>query len=207
MSEEYQRYMSEEWGFEKRGDVPLFEKLCLEGAQAGLSWSTILAKRENYRELFHGFDIETCANMSDDELEAIVNGDGGVIRHRGKIQSVRSNARCVLALIEEKKKNDAQQQPEHGWFDDFVWSYVDGTPVLNEFETMKDMPAETEASAQMSKDLKARGFKFVGPKICYSLMQSCGLVVDHLKDTPEWLAARDRIEARTENRKTKRRKR
>lgn len=191
MSDEYFRYMSEEWGFEKRGDVPLFEKLCLEGAQAGLSWSTILAKRENYREAFHGFDIGKCAEMSDEELDAIVNGDGGVIRHRGKIEAVRNNARCVLDLA-----RDGEEEPEYGWFDDFIWKYVDYAPVLNEFATMSEMPSKTEVSTQMSKDLKSLGFKFVGPTTCYSLMQSCGLVVDHLRDTPEWLAARDRISQR-----------
>mmetsp|Transcript_6347 Transcript_6347/g.16561 ORF Transcript_6347/g.16561 Transcript_6347/m.16561 type:complete len:227 (-) Transcript_6347:694-1374(-) len=197
MNEGYKTYMAEEWGFEKRGDRPLFEKLCLEGAQAGLSWATILAKRENYRSAFHNFDIERCAAMTDDEITDLVQGDGGVIRHRGKLESVRNNAQRVLDLIAEKADDDeAAATPEHGWFDAFLWNFVDDSPVLNEWTGLKDMPAETPTSIAMSKALKARGFKFVGPKICYSLMQACGLVIDHPKDSPEWLAAKARIEAR-----------
>lgn len=194
MSAEYQRYMSEEWGFEKRGDQPLFEKLCLEGAQAGLSWATILAKRENYRAVFHGFDIKRCAAMTESEIDDIVNGDGGVIRHRGKIQSVVNNACRVMDLIAELGEND--EEPQYGWFDHYLWSFVDHRPVLNEWTSLKDMPAETSASIRMATALKKRGFKFVGSKICYSLMQSCGLVVDHLKGTPEWHAAKLRLENR-----------
>lgn len=195
MSEEYQRYMAEEWGYEKRGDQPLFEKLCLEGAQAGLSWATILAKRDNYRNVFHGFDIERCAAMTDAELSAILEGASGVVRHRGKIASVRHNAQCVLDLIAEHAD---EPPPPHGWFDDFLWSFVDGTPVLNEWPGLAGMPSETEASRHMAAELKRRGFKFVGPTICYSLMQSCGLVIDHPKDTPEWRAAKLRLTERAQ---------
>ncbi|KAJ8611179.1 hypothetical protein CTAYLR_003561 [Chrysophaeum taylorii] len=192
MSQEYRRYMSEEWGVEKRGDQPLFEKLCLEGAQAGLSWATILAKRENYRAAFHDFDIDRCAEMTSADVDALVDGDGGVIRHRGKLESVAHNARCVLAMRDEHKD---EVPPEHGWFDEFLWSFVDGTPRLNDFESFQQMPCETPASIAMSKALKARGFKFVGPKICYSLMQACGLVIDHPRGTPEWLRAKKKLQA------------
>jgi len=193
MSDEYVRYMSEEWGFVKRGDRALFEKLCLEGAQAGLSWATILAKREGYRRAFHNFDVEACAKMSKEDIDALVKGDGSVIRHRGKLDSVVGNANAVLALRDERR-DEGRDEPEHGFFDDFLWSFVDHRPQLNAWKTMKDMPCETEASIAMSKALKQRGFKFVGSKICYSLMQSCGFVVDHLYDTPEWHAAKARID-------------
>ena len=198
MSEDYIRYMSEEWGFEKRGDRALFEKLCLEGAQAGLSWSTILKKRDGYRAAFSNFDLEVCANMTKDDIDKILAGDGSVIRHRGKLESVLSNAKCVLNLVEERRKSGAPE-PSYGYFDEFIWSFVEGRPQLNTWKTMSDMPAETLVSINMSQQLKARGFKFVGPKICYSLMQSCGLVVDHLHDTPEWHAARHRIAERDNN--------
>ena len=176
MSDEYKRYMVEEWGHEKRGDAPLFEKLCLEGAQAGLSWATILAKRKGYREAFHNFDIERCALMSPDEVERLVkSSEATIVRHRGKCQSVGINARGVLQLIaEEKAKAADETAPEHGYFDRYLWSFVGGSPILNTWANGKAVPTETEAAISMSNDLKKRGFKFVGPKICYSLMQSCG---------------------------------
>lgn len=179
MSPEYIRYMSEEWGFEKRGDQALFEKLSLEGAQAGLSWSTILHKRDAYRRAFRNFDIETCAGLSVDEIPT-----EGIVRHKAKIASVIHNAKCVQELQKEVS------------FDAFLWSYVDDTPQLNEWKKFEDMPCQTDVSRQMAADLKKRGFKFVGPTICYSLMQSCGLVIDHPVDTPEWQAARDRLAQR-----------
>ena len=196
MSDQYIRYMSEEWGWEKRGDQALFEKLCLEGAQAGLSWATILKKREGYRTAFHNFDLVKCSRMTTKDIDALVGGDGSIIRHRGKCESVVSNAQCVLALIEEKQQS-SDEPPVHGYFDDFIWSFVDHTPQINKWTSLKDMPAETPASIDMSKQLKKLGFKFVGSKICYSLMQSCGLVIDHLYDTPEWHAAVDRINNRS----------
>lgn len=199
MSEEYKQYMATEWGQEKRGDVPLFEKMCLEGAQAGLSWATILAKREAYRRSFDNFDLAKCAAMTKADVERLVVGDGSsgassIVKHRGKIESVVNNARCVLALIAE---GEAEQAPaEHGHLDALLWSFVDGRPVLNEWPDKSSIPCETETSIAMSKALKAKGFSFVGPKMCYSLMQSCGLVIDHPKGTPEWEAARMRLEAR-----------
>jgi DNA-3-methyladenine glycosylase I len=197
MSEEYRYYMRDEWGWEKRGDVPLFENLCLEGAQAGLSWATILAKREAYRKAFRGFDIHACAEMTDDELSYLVEdrtttGPHAIVRHRGKIESVRHNARAMLELIAEAPNG----VHPHGAFDAFLWSFVGGKPQLNRWSTAKEMPTETEEAVAMTKALKARGFKFVGPKICYSLMQSCGMVIDHPMGTPEWTAASLRLEAR-----------
>lgn len=178
MSEEYKRYMNEEWGHEKRGDVALFEKLSLEGAQAGLSWATILAKRNGYREAFYNFDIRRCAKMSPDDIESLLKSSkASVVRHRGKCQSVATNAQCVVKLMEEEAAADmraGKSKPEHGYFDRYIWSFVGGSPVLNSWTSAKAIPTETECAVAMSKDMKRRGFKFVGPKICYSLMQSCG---------------------------------
>jgi len=199
MSEEYKAYMRTEWGAEKRGDQALFEKLSLEGAQAGLSWATILAKREAYRRAFHGFDVAKCAAMSDSDIDALLAAPGSgpdkVVRHRGKVTSVRNNARCVLRLAEEAAHagGSAAAPPPHGHLDALLWSFVGGAPQLNAWPDAKSIPAETETGTRMSAELKRRGFSFVGPKICYSLMQSCGLVVDHPKGTPEWEAARRRL--------------
>ena len=196
MSDEYKRYMREEWGSEKRGDGPLFEKLCLEGAQAGLSWATILAKREGYRRAFHNFDISKCARMTDaDVARLLATDDKSIVRHRGKIQSVINNAKCVQRLIQDAAAAAVgKPPPEHGYFDDFLWAFVSGAPVLNEWPDAKAIPSESEASRALSKALKTRGFSFVGPTCCYSLMQSCGLVIDHPKGTPEWFAAKQRLQ-------------
>lgn len=188
MSPSYKAYMANEWGHPKRGDRALFEKLCLEGAQAGLSWATILNKREAYREAFSGFDIAACAAMTDGDIERLVAGDGTsgsgtIVRHRGKIASVVTNARCVQALIAEADAK--KQQSPDGHFDAFLWSFVGGKPLLNEWPNAASIPSESEVSHAMSRALKLRGFAFVGPKCCYSLMQSCGLVVDHPKGTLE----------------------
>ena len=191
MSDEYKRYMRDEWAHEKRGDVPLFEKLSLEGAQAGLSWATILAKREGYRTAFHGFDIAKCAAMTEGDVSRLLAAESAsIVRHRGKIEAVINNARCVQALIDEAK---GKPPPPHGHLDALLWSFVGGTPLLNEWPDAKAIPSESETATAMSKALKERGFKFVGPKICYSLMQSCGLIIDHPKGTPEWEAARQRL--------------
>lgn len=196
MSDEYRLYMRDEWGWEKRGDVPLFEKLCLEGAQAGLSWATILAKRQAYRSAFHNFNICRCAEMSDDELAMLVEdttrtGPDAIVRHRGKIEAVRHNARMTLDLIAEASTCKAASP--HGAFDEFLWSFVGGAPRLNQWASFKEIPTESDEGNAMSKELKRRGYKFVGPKICYSLMQSCGMVIDHPLGTPEWQAASLRI--------------
>ena len=196
MSAEYKRYMRDEWGHEKRGDNALFEKLSLEGAQAGLSWATILAKREGYRAAFRGFDVRRCAAMGAAETDALVAAASAtVVRHRGKVESVPHNARRVRALVAEAEaaaRGGADAAPAHGHFDAFLWGFVGGAPVLNAWRDAASIPAESAAARAMSDALRARGFKFVGPKVCYSLMQSCGLVVDHPKGTPEWEAARRR---------------
>ena len=202
MSEEYKRYMREEWGMEKRGDCPLFEKLSLEGAQAGLSWATILTKREAYRVAFHGFEIKACAAMCDADADALCaasgSGAGSIVRHRGKVASVANNARCVLRLAEEAERR-GEARPPHGHLDALLWGFVDGAPQLNSWAGAKQIPTDTETSREMSRTLKKLGFSFVGPKICYSLMQSCGLVVDHPKGSREWEAARRRLDQRGAN--------
>ena len=189
MSAEYKHYMQTEWGFPKRGDRPLFEKLSLEGAQAGLSWATILAKREAYRRAFHGFDLERCAAMTDAEIERLLTdgttGRDAIVKNRAKVVSVRTNARAILRLIADAEG----PTPPHGHFDAFLWSFVGGTPVINAWPSFADIPSESEVGNAMAKALKAKGFAFVGPKCCYSLMQSCGLVVDHPAGTPEHAAA------------------
>ena len=192
MSAEYKHYMQTEWGFPKRGDRPLFEKLSLEGAQAGLSWATILAKREAYRRAFHGFDLERCAAMTDAEIERLLTdgttGRDAIVKNRAKVVSVRTNARAILRLIADAEG----PAPAHGHFDAFLWSFVGGEPVVNAWPSFADIPSESEVGNAMAKALKAKGFAFVGPKCCYSLMQSCGLVVDHPAGTPEHAAALER---------------
>jgi DNA-3-methyladenine glycosylase I len=190
---DYQEYMATEWGFEKRGDVALFEKLSLEGAQSGLSWLTILRKRENYRRTFHHFDPVKVASMDTSDVERIVNETGTetVVRHRGKIQSVIHNAKCVLEMRSQAESSSAGNQV----LDDFLWSFVNHKPILNRW-TSRDRPSTSEVSVAMSKALKKRGFKFVGPTTCYSMMQSVGMVIDHTVDTPEWEAAHERLRRR-----------
>ena len=182
-------------GFEKRGDQALFEKLSLEGAQAGLSWSTILQKREGYRHAFHNFDIRKCAAMREEYVAALLDSDSAtVVRHRGKLESVINNAQRVLELISEAEASGAPP-PRHGHFDAFLWSFVDGRPQLNEWKSKEAIPTTSPVAQAMSATLKQRGFKFVGPTCCYSLMQSCGLIIDHPVNTPEWEAARLRLDS------------
>ena len=193
MSEEYQAYMANEWGHEKRGDQPLFEKLSLEGAQAGLSWSTILAKREGYRSAFHNFDIRKCARMTGKDVDRLLSEESArIVRHRGKIESVIHNAQRIEALAAQAQA-DGVPTPPHGHFDALLWRFVGGAPKLNAWPSSSAIPSESAEATAMSKALKALGFKFVGPKCCYSLMQSCGLIIDHPKGTPEWEAARARL--------------
>lgn len=161
-------YHDHEWGVPLHDDRALFEFLCLEGAQAGLSWRTVLAKRERYREVFHGFEIERAAAMTDRQLEKLL-ADPGIIRNRLKVSSVRDNAQAALAVLEE-----------HGSLDAYLWSFVDGRPVRNAWKTPAEVPATTAASERMSKALKKRGFRFVGGTICYAFMQATGMVNDHL---------------------------
>lgn len=160
-------YHDTEWGVPSRDSQTLFEKLCLEGAQAGLSWDTILKKRDEYRQVFHDFDIEKVAHMTDDELEDILQ-NSTVVRNRLKVFSVRKNA---LAVREMMKTQD---------FGDYIWSFVDDTPIQNAWQDSYDAPVSTDISERMSKDLKKRGLTFVGPTICYAFMQAMGLVNDHV---------------------------
>ena len=166
----YVAYHDEEWGVPLHDDGRLFEMLVLEGAQAGLSWLTILRKRDNYRKAFRGFDVETVARFSKRDIERLL-GDAGIVRNRLKIESAIKNARGVLAILEE-----------FGTLDAFLWRYMDGVALQNKWTSMADLPAQTEQSAAMSKDLKRRGFNFVGPTICYAFMQSVGMVNDHTTD-------------------------
>ena len=161
-------YHDTEWGTPVHGDRALFEFLILEGAQAGLSWSTILKRREGYRRAFRDFDPAVVARFDDDD-QARLLADPGIIRNRRKVASAITNAQAFLAV-----------QDEFGTFDAYLWAFVDGTPIQNAWRTMDQLPAQTPLSASLSKDLKRRGFSFVGPTICYALMQSVGLVNDHL---------------------------
>jgi DNA-3-methyladenine glycosylase I len=160
-------YHDEEWGAPTRGDRELFELLTLEGAQAGLSWRTVLHRREGYRRVFGGFDIERVAAWTDsDQAEALL--DVGIIRNRAKVASTVSNAQVALEMI-----------AEHGSLDAYLWSFVGGEPQVNAVASMGEIPAETDGSKAMSKALKQAGFRFVGPTICYAFMQSAGMVNDH----------------------------
>ena len=161
-------YHDTEWGVPLHEDRALFELLTLEGAQAGLSWRTILERRAAYREAFHGFDIARVARMRDAALETLLT-DSGVVRNRLKVFSVRENARAALVAIEEA-----------GSFDTFLWGFVEGKPIVNQWTQREQVPARTEVSDRMSKTLKKRGFKFVGSTICYAFMQATGMVDDHL---------------------------
>lgn len=171
----YEEYHDKEWGVPCHDDHKLFEFLILEGAQAGLSWLTILRRRENYRKAFAGFDAEKIARFTDRDVERLL-GDAGIIRNRLKIQGAIRNARCYLKLVEEK-----------GSFADYLWDYVDGKPVQNGYTSMKAVPASTTVSDRISKDMKQRGFSFFGTTICYAHMQAMGMVNDHLLHCPRHL--------------------
>ena len=160
-------YHDEEWGVPQGGDPELFEALTLEGAQAGLSWSTILKKREGYREAFHGFDPQSVSQLTGAVVERLLNNPG-IVRHRGKIESTINNAKRVLEL-----------QEQFGSFGAYVWDFVDGRPVQNRWARLSDVPPTTPVSVALSKDLKKRGFRFVGPTTCYAFMQAVGMVNDH----------------------------
>lgn len=165
----YTRYHDREWGVPCRDRAELFELLVLEGMQAGLSWLTVLKKRRHMRAVLFDFDPERLASLTAVDLEAWL-GDPGIIRHRGKLEALRDNARGFLAL------EDA------GGAVDYFWSWVDTAPVLNRWHAPGQVPATTDVATRMSRDLKKRGFRFVGPTICYAFMQSAGLVNDHLLD-------------------------
>jgi DNA-3-methyladenine glycosylase I len=160
-------YHDEEWGTPSRDERLLFEMLTLEGAQAGLSWQTILNKREGYRRAFKGFDPDAVARFGPQKIDRMMK-DAGIVRNRAKIESTVTNARGVL-----------QVRGDVGSFPDYLWSFVGGTPMVNRWRSLSQIPAESDASRAMSKDLKRRGFRFVGPTICYALMQAVGMVNDH----------------------------
>ena len=164
----YLAYHDTEWGTPNRDGRRLFEKIILEGAQAGLSWIQILRRRENYRAAFDGFDPVKVAAYTDEDVERLVQ-DAGIIRNRAKIKSAINNAKAFVANFESE---DA--------FNAFMWSFVDGAPIVNQRERMEDITVTTEASTEMSKALKKMGFSFIGPTTCYALMQSAGMVDDHL---------------------------
>jgi DNA-3-methyladenine glycosylase I len=164
----YVEYHDGEWGVPLHDDRALFELLCLEGAQAGLAWITILRKRDGYRRAFEGFDPRRVAGYSDADVARLL-ADSGIVRNRAKIASVIGNAKAYLRLADDI-----------GSVADHLWSFVDGRPVQNRWRSMADVPAETDASRAMSRDLRARGFAFVGPTICYAFMQSAGMVNDHV---------------------------
>ena len=164
----YIAYHDKEWGVPETDGKNLFEMICLEGQQAGLSWITVLKKRENYRQAFHRFDPVLVAGMTTADVDRLVL-DAGIIRHRGKIEAIIGNARAYLAMEENGER-----------FTDFVWSFVDNTPQVTRAATLAEIPTSTPASDALSKALKKRGFKFVGTTICYSFMQACGLVNDHV---------------------------
>ena len=167
----YEHYHDTEWGVPEYDDRALFEKLILDGFQAGLSWRTILYKRENFREAFDGFNVETMARWDDAKVEELLQ-NAGIIRSRLKIEGARKNARAWLAIMEKES------------FSDWLWDYWGGAPLQNNFETMEQVPAKTPVSEKMSKDLKKRGFTFCGPVIVYAFAQAVGMVNDHLVTCP-----------------------
>lgn len=166
----YQSYHDNEWGVPAHDDRDLFEFLCLEGAQAGLSWITILRKREHYRLVFDNFDAKKIARYDDAKIAALL-GDAGIVRNRLKVNGFVKNARAYLSLLEEGLS-----------LNDYLWSFVDGRTIQNNFQFPKQIPANSPVSDAMSKDLRKRGFTFVGTTICYAFMQAAGLVNDHLSD-------------------------
>ncbi len=177
-------YHDREWGVPIHRDRRLFELLILEGAQAGLSWSTILKKRPAYRKAFDGFDANKIARYSAVRVRRLMN-DAGIVRNRAKIEATIANARAFLAV-----------QREHGSFDSYIWQFVDGRPRQNAWRRHGECPAVTDTSRAMSRDLLRRGFKFVGPTICYAFMQATGMVNDHLRGCFRWREVRRRATTR-----------
>lgn len=170
---QYVAYHDTEWGVPEMGSRALFEKLVLDGFQAGLSWITILRKRNNFRLAFDDFEPEIIARYTEKDIQRCLN-DARIIRHRGKIEATIGNAQAFLNL------RDAGQE-----FNDFCWQFVDGRPLVNTFKTTQEIPAQTDASRNLSKALKQEGFKFCGPVIVYAFMQAVGMVNDHLIDCPQ----------------------
>lgn len=166
----YQEYHDKEWGVALHDDRKLFEMLILEGAQAGLSWITVLKKRENYRVAFDNFDAFKIIKYTDDDVERLLK-DSGIIRNKLKILSVITNAKCFLEIVKE-----------FGSFDKYIWKFVDYKTIVNHPKSIKEVMVTSKESDLMSKDLKKRGFKFVGSTICYAYMQAVGMVDDHIED-------------------------
>jgi DNA-3-methyladenine glycosylase I len=164
----YVAYHDEEWGVPSHDDRHLFEMLILEGAQAGLSWSTILRKRSGYRKAFAGFDVDRVAGFTDADVARLLT-DASIVRNRAKVQAAVGNARATLDVREE-----------FGSLDAYLWRFTGGRPIRNRWGRLGEIPAETEEARAMSKDLKRRGFRFVGPTICYAFMQATGMVLDHV---------------------------
>lgn len=164
----YIKYHDEEWGEPKTNDQELFELLVLESFQAGLSWLTILKKRENFRNAFEDFQVEKVAAFTEKDVSTLLQNEG-IIRHRGKIEATIHNAKVFMEI-----------QKEHQSFSAFLWKYVNHQPINNQFESLADVPAQTKISQQLSKDLRKLGFKFMGPTTTYAFMQAAGLVNDHL---------------------------
>ena len=166
----YQSYHDEEWGVPIHDDHQLFEFLCLEGAQAGLSWITILRKRDHYRRVFDRFDARKIADYDAAKIASLL-ADPGIVRNKLKVNGFVKNARAYLDMLEQGESLDS-----------YLWNYVDGVPVQNQWQTMAQIPANTPVSDAMAKDLKKRGFTFVGSTICYAMMQAAGLVNDHVTE-------------------------
>ncbi|WP_394175839.1 DNA-3-methyladenine glycosylase I [Guptibacillus hwajinpoensis] len=166
----YNVYHDQEWGIPVCDDQKLFEMLILEGAQAGLSWITILKRRENYREAFDEFNVEKVASYDEDKVQQLLSNEG-IIRNKLKVRGTVKNAKAFLTI-----------QKEFGSFSSYIWAFTEGTPIINNWQSTDEVPAETELSKKISKDMKKRGFTFVGPVIMYSFMQAVGMVYDHTKD-------------------------
>ena len=178
------KYHDEEWGVPEHDDRALFELIVLEGAQAGLSWRTILHRREGYRKAFKGFDPAVVAEYTPERIDELLQ-DPGIIRNRRKVESAVRNAGAFLRV-----------QEEFGSFDEYVWGFVGGRPVMNAFTSWSEVQAQTDVSRALSRDLKRRGFSFVGPTICYAYMQSIGMVNDHLTSCFRWQEIVDEYGAR-----------
>ncbi|XP_063388812.1 DNA-3-methyladenine glycosylase 1-like [Cydia fagiglandana] len=164
----YIAYHDEEWGKPQYDKIKLFEMLCLEGQQAGLSWITVLKKRDHYRKLFYNFNPNKIAKIRAIDVETYMK-DPGIVRHKGKLESIINNAKCFLKM-----------EAEGDNFSEFIWDFVDHKPIINNWSTHKEIPTETTNSKAMSIALKAKGYKFIGSTICYAFMQACGLVDDHI---------------------------
>lgn len=169
-SELERSYHDQEWGTPVHDDRHLFEFLVLEGAQAGLSWSTILRKREGYRKAFHHFDAQKISRFSEKDVSRLL-ADSEIIRNKLKIEAAITNARAFLRVQEQR-----------GGFDPYIWQFIEGNPIQNAWKKLRDIPPSTPESEAMSRDLRSRGFKFVGPTICYAFMQAVGMVNDHVVD-------------------------